>query len=172
MDSWHGVTCCSEAQPVYTAEGLCVSTSGALYSFGCGECGRLGHGEERPRWEPKLVRFFLGKNLRVSCAAAGELHSCVLTESGHVYSFGDCSLGQTSHQGDGPLLKPTRVCLGPHPDRSARVSELAVGDHHTLVRTCASDDTLLAFGKNIEGQLGLGHSEWACWKPAQIKWGA
>ena len=49
-----------------------------------------------------------------------------------------------------------------------QVSELAVGDHHTLVRT--PDETLLAFGKNIEGQLGLGRSGWGCWTPTLVKW--
>lgn len=148
------------------AHSLCVSTTGALYSFGNGERGRLGHGDERPRWRPNLVKFFSGSDgLRVRCAAAGELHSCVLTDAGCVYAFGDCSLGQTGHDVFGPLLTPTCV-RGPL--AMERVAELAVGDHHTLVRTV--DGSLLAFGKNLEGQLGLGRSGYGVWTPSRVRW--
>ena len=39
----------------------------------------------------------------------------------------------------------------------AAIAELAVGDHHTLVRKHGGNE-LLAFGKNLEGQLGVGAS--------------
>ena len=147
------------------AHSLAVSTEGALYSFGCGERGRLGHGDERERLSPNLVRAF--KGARVRCAAAGELHSCVLTESGLVYAFGDGTLGQTGTADAGPLLRP-QVIRGL---ALAVVAELAVGDHHTLVRTAGGE--LLAFGKNLEGQLGLGqsgHGRASVADPSAVRW--
>ena len=139
------------------AHSLCVTAKGELYSFGCGERGRLGHGDERARWRPNLVKFFSRKR-PVRFAAAGELHSCVQTLDGKIYAFGDASLGQTgSDPEDGWLLKPSLV------DGLAQVpvNELAVGDHHTLARVTdplTGEGAILAFGKNIEGQLGLGGS--------------
>jgi alpha-tubulin suppressor-like RCC1 family protein len=46
-----------------------------------------------------------------------------------------------------------------------------VGDHHTLVRT--ADGTLLAFGKNAEGQLGLGRRAFgqvSVPQPSSVRW--
>lgn len=146
------------------AHSLTVTAAGELFSFGCGEDGRLGHGDEKAHWRPTAVKFFHA-GLRVKYAAAGELHSCVLTTSGHVYAFGDCSLGQTGRTQWDPLLKPKRVGV------PERVRELAVGDHHTLVRTLTGQ--LFSFGKNLEGQLGLGTTgvgKVSVAEPSRVRW--
>ena len=149
------------------AHSLAVTADGELYSFGCGERGRLGHGNEKSHWIPKQVPFFKkGTPNSVAAAAAGELHSCVLTRSGRVFAFGDCSLGQTGRMQWEPLMAPTQVVL------PELVDELAVGDHHTLLRTRGGQ--LLAFGKNIEGQLGLGkrgNGKLSVAEPSRVRWG-
>jgi len=128
---------------------LAVSDTGRLYSFGCGVRGRLGHGNENTEKKPKKVQAL--KNTPIQFAAAGELHSCVRTVSGQAYAFGDSALGQTGS----PLMAdvvvtPTLVeGLG-----DSSVVEVAVGDHHTVVRL--STGALYTCGKNQEGQLGLG----------------
>ena len=120
-----------------------------MSSFGHGQRGRLGHGDERERWRPGLIAALSGVPVR--SVSAGELHSCVVSEAGVVYSFGDCTLGQTGTTSVHAILTPQPV---PGLEGVA-VSELAVGDHHTLIRRQA-DGALLAFGKNLEGQLGIG----------------
>ena len=61
----------------------------------------------------------------------GELHSCVRTVSGQAYAFGDSALGQTgSTLMADVVVTPTLVeGLG-----DSSVVEVAVGDHHTVVR--------------------------------------
>jgi len=142
------------------AHSLVVTACGTLLSFGCGVRGRLGHGDERNRSKPNVVRALRGTPIAVACA--GELHSCVLSRDGSVYCFGDSTLGQTAVTDGHPLLEPTRL-----PTRSP-VSECAVGDHHTMVRLCTGE--LLAFGKNLEGQLGLGTPGDLVFEPTRVRW--
>lgn len=141
------------------AHSLVVTTEGKVYSFGCGERGRLGHGDERPRYRPNPIKRLWEQGAVAKSVAAGELHSCVLTESGRVYTFGDCIFGQTGVQTLHPMLLPSLCLPDPLPNAGAmggdmRVAELAVGDHHTIVRR--DNGALYAFGKNDESQLGLG----------------
>ena len=128
-----------------------MTSLGEVYSWGFGQRGRLGHGDERTRWRPGLIAALA--SVRVRSVSAGELHSCVLTEDGVVYSFGDCTLGQTGVKSVHAILTPTPV----EGLSGAAIAELAVGDHHTLVRKHGGNE-LLAFGKNLEGQLGVGAS--------------
>lgn len=42
---------------------LALSSDGEVYSWGCGEGGRLGHGDTNSRDEPTLVSALLGVNI-------------------------------------------------------------------------------------------------------------
>ena len=139
------------------AHSLVVSTSGVLFAFGCGEGGRLGLGDEKDRWWPRRIEpSFFGRS-PVKWAAAGEMHSCVLTESGRVYFFGDCSLGQNKYAPASFFtvrqLNPTAVKMALDVPLTG-VAEVTVGDHHTIVRTDANE--LLSWGCGSCGQLGHG----------------
>lgn len=73
---------------------VAVSELGRCYTFGCGKEGRLGHGDEEPRYAPKVVQAL--ENIPVVAAAAGWRHSLFLTARGEVYSCGDAhSIGRT-----------------------------------------------------------------------------
>ena len=76
--------------------------------------------------------------------------------SGDVLAFGDSELGQTgvsyAHIENEAVMLPTAM-YGMQ-DSRCRVEEVAVGDHHTVVRLSSGE--LYACGKNAEGQLGLG----------------
>lgn len=52
-----------------------------MYSWGRGEFGRLGHGDEEPRKVPHLIEAFVGKNIKE--VAAGGYHN--LAMNGSVY---------------------------------------------------------------------------------------
>ena len=67
-----------------------VSKDGNLYTFGSGNWGGLGHGNENDvRFdEPKLVDYFVNKGLKVKDVALGEYHTMVLTDDGDVYTWG------------------------------------------------------------------------------------
>ena len=62
---------------------LAVTESGALYSWGGGGYGRLGHGHKQHQRLPKRV---VALQERVCSVAAGQNHNLVVTESGALYS--------------------------------------------------------------------------------------
>ena len=45
------------------AHSLVVTDSGTLYSFGGGQCGKLGHGDESSIFKPKVVAALAGRRL-------------------------------------------------------------------------------------------------------------
>ena len=65
-----------------------VTESGELYTFGTGNWGVLGHGNENkiPFTNPKLVKGLQGK--KVKDVRLGEYHTAVLTECGEVWTWG------------------------------------------------------------------------------------
>lgn len=125
---------------------LILSTDGALFSFGRGLKGRLGHGDERDRTTPTAVWSLLGMN--VHSIAAGDLHSVVTIADGSVWSFGDGSFGQLGH-GD--------TCVRLLPKLLAELREeqfiaVAAGAHHTLLLTRRGE--VQSCGRGDHGQLG------------------
>ena len=68
------------------------------------------------------------------------------------------------------VMQPTPISSN-QADLSGQVTEVAVGDHHTILRL--KTGALFAFGKNQEGQLGLGASAaaWAAvYTPTRVEW--
>ena len=55
-----------------SAHSLAVTKNGRLFSWGCGQNGRLGHGDETTT---KMIREVLGLNHKAHCIAAGSTHS-------------------------------------------------------------------------------------------------
>jgi hypothetical protein len=88
---------------------LCVTKDGAVFSWGCGADGRLGHGSHSDEMLPRQVRAMASETLRVSAVAAGYAHSILLTELGAAFTCGDNKWGQLGlaeyghdgHDGDG-----------------------------------------------------------------------
>lgn len=52
-----------------------------MYTFGNGNYGVLGHGDEKniPYKSPKLLDFFKDQDIRIKQAALGEFHTLALT---------------------------------------------------------------------------------------------
>ena len=68
---------------------LVVTDAGAVFSFGSGHCGKLGHGSLQNEVLPRRVEALAGTGWRFIAVAAGINHSLALTEEGHVYGWGD-----------------------------------------------------------------------------------
>ena len=78
VDKWQEIACGSSS---HTTVG--VTPTGALYSWGCGGQGQLGHGNKLYIDKPKLI----GKNLfckKAQNVACGDEHTVVLTTEGEV----------------------------------------------------------------------------------------
>lgn len=63
-----------------------VTTKGQLYTWGDGKYGNLGHGNCESSLVPKLVESLCAE--RVCKVACGTTFTVVVTENGHVYTFG------------------------------------------------------------------------------------
>lgn len=84
-----------------------VTDQQELYTWGEGKFGRLGHNSERNAHTPQLVESMKGK--RPKQVACGGFHSAVITEDGHLYTFGGGEHGQLGHGDRTNKLKPTFV---------------------------------------------------------------
>ncbi|XP_040893624.1 probable E3 ubiquitin-protein ligase HERC4 [Toxotes jaculatrix] len=72
-----------------------LTKHGAVFTFGSGHYGQLGHNSFSHELRPRLVAELLGAN--VTQIACGRHHTLVLTDSKKVYSFGCREQGQLGH---------------------------------------------------------------------------
>ncbi|ETP41294.1 hypothetical protein F442_11516 [Phytophthora nicotianae P10297] len=125
-----------------------------LYTFGHGECGRLGHGNEEDCTDPIPVGYFtsliaaegveFGGVVGVSC---GREHTMVVTGNGDLYGFGWGEAGRLGTGETGSSLYPSRVELKNN-------LAVACGREHTLALT--RKGRVFAFGAGFGGRLGNG----------------
>ncbi|XP_013924518.1 PREDICTED: RCC1 domain-containing protein 1, partial [Thamnophis sirtalis] len=71
---------------------LLLAAGGALFSWGGGRHGQLGHGDLESRREPRAVEALQG--LAVAEAAAGGWHSAAVSDAGDLYLWGWNESGQ------------------------------------------------------------------------------
>jgi len=137
---------------------MVLTDQGAVLSFGHGEGGQLGHGDEVSQPVPKVIEALRGA--RVVAIAAGGNHSMVLTDDGTVLSFGAGLHGQLGHgdeeesesecwEGIKQLVPKVIEAL-----RGVRVVAIAAGTWHSMVLT--DEGEVLSFGEGENGQLGHG----------------
>ena len=138
---------------------LVCSDEGVAYSFGCGECGQLGHVGQANQHTPRVIEALRGWH--ISAVAAGGDHSLALSEAGALYSFGCGANGQLGHGDDDddhdPNLDDGENQHTPRlvaALRGMRVSALAAGEWHSLVLSEAGD--IYSFGTGRDGELGHG----------------
>ncbi len=130
---------------------LALTDTGEVLSFGGGDCGQLGHGDEEDQLAPKMIEALRG--VRVVAIAAGGYHSMVLTDEGTVLSFGYSWFGQLGHGDEEDQLVPKVIKAL----RGTRVMAIAAGRYHSTVLT--NEGNVLSFGWGWFGQLGHGDTE-------------
>lgn len=72
-----------------------LTKDGAVFTFGSGRHGQLGHNSFKDELQPRLVAELWGS--KVTEVACGRQHTLVLTESQKMYSFGCGDQGQLGH---------------------------------------------------------------------------
>ncbi|KAK8710724.1 hypothetical protein V6N13_146037 [Hibiscus sabdariffa] len=122
-------------------------SSGKLFTWGDGEKGQLGHGDNEPRLVPSLVA--LSDTTSFSQVACGHSITVALTDTGKVYS-----MGNDGHGNLGSSKLPT--CVKGN-IKNSRIEEIACGSYHIAVR--CSDAKIYTWGKGANGQLGHGDKE-------------
>ncbi|KAJ7556571.1 hypothetical protein O6H91_05G088700 [Diphasiastrum complanatum] len=128
-----------------------VTKHGEVFSWGEESGGRLGHGVDVDVSHPCLVESLATTNTEF--VACGEYHTCAVTLSGELYSWGDAthSVGLLGHGNDISHWMPKRVnsLL-----EGVRVSSIACGPFHTALVSSAGQ--LFTFGDGTFGVLGHG----------------
>lgn len=122
-----------------------VADDGALFTWGSGSFGRLGHGNEEHEFTPRRVEKISGP---VAMVAAGEHHSAVVSCSGALLTFGRGGYGRLGLADSGRssmAVLPTRVEVG-----EDRVVYAACGSGHTVAVTCAG--TVWCCGRGEHGR--------------------
>jgi RCC1 and BTB domain-containing protein len=125
--------------------------NGHLYTWGSGEYGRLGHGDETRQASPKLVEALQGK--ACTFVGAGGFHTAVIIEGGNLMTWGGGYFGQLGH-GDETDRKAPKVVKGV---QQAVAHQVACGTHHTLMLTETQE--VWTWGSGEFGKLGIGDEE-------------
>ena len=112
----------------------------ALYAWGAGRDGRLGHDDYAHRFEPTAVAFFQVARLRVRLIAAGDAHSLAVADATEdarerpgVYTWGRGAHGRLGLRRTLNKRKPHLVTEWPPSFRGCRVVGAALGGAHSLV---------------------------------------
>ena len=128
---------------------LALSADGAVWSWGWGGFGRLGHGDDEQRQPlPKKVEALIGQ--RVVAVSAGGLHSFAITADGAVWSWG-CGLhGQLGHGDQQNQLLPKKI----EAFADQRVVAVSAGAYHSLALT--ADGAVWSWGWGDDGDTRFG----------------
>ena len=77
---------------------LAITADGAVWSWGGGVSGKLGHGDQQDQLLPKKIEAFAGR--RVVAVSAGREHSLATTADGAVFTWGKGECGCLGHGED------------------------------------------------------------------------
>lgn len=131
-----------------------VTRQGEVFTWGEESGGRLGHGVEKDVLQPRLVESLVAYN--VVFVACGEFHSCAVTMSGELYTWGDGThnAGLLGHGTEVSHWIPKRIA---GPLEGLQVASVTCGPWHTALIT--STGQLFTFGDGTFGVLGHGDRE-------------
>ena len=89
-----------------TGHSAAINSQGALYTWGLGDYGRLGHGDTQAQLKPKKVKTL--EFCRVAQIACGsrDAQMMALTEDGRVFTWGDGDFGKLGHGDSAAYLTP------------------------------------------------------------------
>ncbi|KAL2515900.1 Regulator of chromosome condensation (RCC1) family with FYVE zinc finger domain [Forsythia ovata] len=128
-----------------------ITRQGEIFSWGEGSGGCLGHGVEADISSPKRINTLNGRN--IVSIACGEYHTCAVTLSGDLYTWGDGihNFGLLGHGTEVGHWSPRKVrgqMEGIH------VMSISCGPWHSAA--IASGGQLFTFGDGTFGALGHG----------------
>jgi len=128
-----------------------LTTEGEVYTWGRGDDGRLGHGDNGWKYVPRLAQSLIGKVIvQVTC---GSYHTAAVANNGDLYTWGGGMYGKLGHGNENGHSGPRRVesLLG------VNISQIACGSRHTAV--ISSSGALYTWGDKENGVAGHGDSE-------------
>jgi alpha-tubulin suppressor-like RCC1 family protein len=127
---------------------LVLTNNNEVFGWGRNDLGQVGNGSFDDVLIPIQVNKFLDEKVKsISC---GSNHSMMLTESGHVYSWGDNLYGQLGMKIQVKSSNiPKQIKL-----RGVKIVKISCGSNHSLL--LSSDGHIYALAKEDTGHLDTG----------------
>ncbi|KAM8750883.1 putative E3 ubiquitin-protein ligase HERC3 isoform 2-T2 [Acanthopagrus schlegelii] len=134
-----GVQCLNLKKTVHISCGkdhtVTLTKDGAVFTFGSGQHGQLGHNSFSDELRPRLVAELWGA--KVTKIACGRHHTLALTDSKRVYSFGCDEQGQRGHGEESHPSVPLPVQLPQDTTNGLMITNLYAGGNCSFA-TCTS----------------------------------
>lgn len=128
-----------------------LTTDGEVYTWGRGDDGRLGHGDNGWKYVPRIIQSLTGQVVaHVTC---GSYHTAAVTTDGALYTWGGGMYGKLGHGNEAGCSTPKRV------DGLAGliVAQIACGSRHTVA--LVSTGAAYSWGDMENGVAGHGLTE-------------
>jgi alpha-tubulin suppressor-like RCC1 family protein len=128
---------------------LILNSEGQVFSFGSGDFGMSGLGNQNIIYVPTLITKFVGVTINpiIVAISAGNCHSLLLDSQGQIYGFGLNGYGQLGIKGGGQYLYPSLII-----QKGPRFIAISAGGFHSLALDRQGQVYSFGFGKR--GQLG------------------
>jgi alpha-tubulin suppressor-like RCC1 family protein len=142
-----------------------VTDNGELYTFGSGNWGVLGHGNENSvaADKPKPVEYFKKNNIKIKKVSMGDFHTVALSEKGEVYTWGYggrkgflnlffVESGALGHGDRNHTFIPKKIKY--FSDNDIKINDIACGTRHCVA--LAENGDVYTWGRGEYGLLGNG----------------
>ncbi|KAM6382365.1 E3 ubiquitin-protein ligase HERC2 isoform 5-T5 [Alca torda] len=145
---------------------LALSANGEVFSWGCGDGGRLGHGDTVPLEEPKMISALSGKQAgkHVVHIACGSTYSAAITAEGELYTWGRGNYGRLGHGSSEDQTIPMLVTGL----KGLKVIDVACGSGDAQTLAVTENGQVWSWGDGDYGKLGRGGSD-GCKTPKLIE---
>lgn len=138
-----------------------LTTDGEVYTWGRGDDGRLGHGDNGWKYVPRITQSLAGQVVvQVTC---GSYHTAAVTGNGDLYTWGGGMYGKLGHGNEAGHSTPKRV----EGLAGIQVSQIACGSRHTAVVTSSGE--LYTWGDKENGVAGHGDTDGHQYTPKYLE---
>lgn len=125
-----------------------LTRAGKVYTWGRGDDGRLGHGDNGWKYIPRAVNALSTK--RVCQITCGSYHTAAVTNTGELYTWGGGMYGKLGHGNETGHATPCHV----QTVSGTRIVQVACGSRHTVA--LAETSEVYAWGDKENGVSGHG----------------
>ncbi|KAL1023407.1 hypothetical protein UPYG_G00040470 [Umbra pygmaea] len=145
---------------------LALSANGEVFSWGCGDGGRLGHGDTTYQEEPVMISAFTGKQMgkHVVHVACGSTYSAAITADGELYTWGRGNYGRLGHGSSEDQTTPMSVTAL----KGLKVLDVACGSGDAQTLAVTENGQVWSWGDGDYGKLGRGGSD-GCKTPKLVE---